>query len=47
VVETAGVVKVMAINPKRLSYLFNNDELNKLCTQMHDTYVEMIEEANL
>ena len=47
VVETAGVVKVMAINPKRLSYLFNNDELNKLCAQMHDLYVEMIEEANL
>lgn len=47
VVETAGKVKVMAINPKRLSYLFNNDELDKLCIQMYDTYVEMIEEANL
>jgi cytochrome c oxidase cbb3-type subunit III len=47
VVETAGKVKVMSINPKRLSYLFNNDELNKLCTQMHDSYVEIIEEANL
>ena len=47
VVETAGKVKVMAINPKRLSYLFNNDELDKLCTQMYNTYVEMIEEANL
>lgn len=47
VVETAGKVRVMSINPKRLSYLFNNDELDKLCTQMHDSYVEIIEEANL
>ncbi len=47
VVEQAGVVKVMAINPKRLSYLFNNDELNRLCGGMHDTYLEIIEEANL
>ncbi len=47
VTETAGKVKVMSINPKRLSYLFNNDELDKLCTQMHDAYVEIIEEAVL
>lgn len=47
VVEEKGVVKVLAINPKRLSYLFNNDELDKLCGAMHDTYVEIIEEANL
>jgi len=47
ITEQAGKVRVMSINPKRLSYLFNNDELNKLCTQMHDTYVEIIEESVL
>ena len=47
VAEQDGKVMIFAINPKRLSYLFNNDELNKLCQQMHDTYVEIIEEASL
>lgn len=47
VTETDGKVKVRSINPKRLSYLFNNDELDKLCTQMHDNYVEIIEESVL
>jgi cytochrome c oxidase cbb3-type subunit 3 len=47
VVEQNGKVKVMAINPKRLAYLFNNAELNKLCVGMADTYTEIIEEATL
>jgi cytochrome c oxidase cbb3-type subunit 3 len=45
--EVKGKVMVSSINPKRLSYLFNNDELDKLCTQMHDAYVEIIEESVL
>lgn len=45
VVEQEDGVKVMAINPKRLSYLFNNAELNRLCDEMTRTYVEIIEEA--
>ncbi len=47
VVEQAGKVRVMAINPKRLAYLFNNAELNKLCSGMADTYTQIIEEATL
>ncbi|MDH5179197.1 MAG: c-type cytochrome [Gammaproteobacteria bacterium] len=47
VVERAGKVQLYAINPKRLSVLFNNNELNKLCTGMYDTYVTILEEASL
>ena len=47
VVEQNGKVLVMAINPKRMSYLFNNDELDILCQKMFDTYEEIIEEATL
>ena len=45
VVEQEDGVKVMAINPKRLAYLFNNAELNRLCEEMTRTYNEIIEEA--
>ena len=47
IVEQAGVVKLYAINPKRLSGLFNNNELNKLCGGMYDTYTDILEEATL
>lgn len=46
-VEHAGKVNVYAINPKRLSSLFNNYELDKLCDEMYDTYTSIIEEATL
>ena len=46
-VEHQGKVLVMAVNPKRLSTVFNNSELNALCEQMYTTYVDMIEEAIL
>lgn len=45
VAEHRGKVLVMTINPKRLSAIFNNSELNDLCTQMHKIYVGLIEEA--
>ena len=35
----------MVINPKRLSAIFNNSELNLLCDQMYKIYVDIIEEA--
>ena len=44
-VEENGKVKVYAVNPKRLSKLFNNYELDKLCNEMYDTYTSIIEEA--
>ncbi|HEC12942.1 MAG TPA: c-type cytochrome [Acidiferrobacteraceae bacterium] len=47
VMEHKGKVLVMTINPKRLSAIFNNSELNRLCEEMSKIYVEMIEEAIL
>lgn len=47
VVEQDGKVIVTAINPKRMGYLFNNDELGILCQQMYEIYIEIIEEATL
>ncbi|NOX42157.1 MAG: DUF302 domain-containing protein [Gammaproteobacteria bacterium] len=45
VVEDKGKVKVMAIDPKRLSNIFNNRQLDEFCTQMHDRYVSLIEDS--
>lgn len=47
VVKRHGKVMVYALNPKHLSYLFNNDELNKLCDNMSQVYISIIEEATL
>jgi cytochrome c oxidase cbb3-type subunit 3 len=47
VAEHNGKVLVMAVNPKRLSAIFNNSELNNLCEQMHQIYNDIIEEATL
>lgn len=43
--ERDGKVSVSAINPKRLSAIFNNSELNQLCDQMYQVYLGIIEEA--
>lgn len=43
--ETDHGVQVMSINPKNLSRLFNNRELDKACQKMHDLYAEIMEEA--
>ncbi|HHO68251.1 MAG TPA: DUF302 domain-containing protein, partial [Gammaproteobacteria bacterium] len=45
VVETAGGVQVMSINPKHLSHLFNNAELDEACERMFKLYNEIMEEA--
>jgi len=47
VVENAGKVKVMASNPRYLSAMYNNDELDKFCDEMHAVYTNIIEEATL
>lgn len=47
VIEQAGEVKIYAINPKRLSGLFNNNELNILCSDMYQTYTDILEESTL
>jgi len=38
-------VVVMAINPKRLSTIFNNAELNELCEEMYKLYNDLLDEA--
>lgn len=48
VVEGAdGTVRLMAINPKYMSRLYNNAELDDACQEMHDIYVSIMEEATL
>lgn len=45
VVEQQGKVQVMSINPRRLSRLFNNNELDQACDEMHRLYTSILEEA--
>ncbi|MFK5915277.1 MAG: c-type cytochrome [Woeseiaceae bacterium] len=44
-IEVNGKVKVMATNPLYLSRLFNNAKLNKLCDEMHQVYIDIVEES--
>jgi cytochrome c oxidase cbb3-type subunit 3 len=43
--EINGKVTVTASNPLYMSQLFNNENLHKLCAEMHDLYVEIVEES--
>ena len=47
VIENNGKVQVSTINPKRLSQLFNNHELDEYCDQMYDAYNALLEDATL
>lgn len=47
VTENNGKVQMMSINPKHLSQLFNNSELNESCDKMHDVYTNILEDASL
>ncbi len=42
-----GVVEIIAMNPKFMSRLYNNGELDGLCDQMTAIYEEILEEATL
>ncbi len=42
-----GTVQLMAINPKYMSRLYNNAELNDACQEMTDIYISIMEEATL
>ena len=44
-IENNGKVTVMASNPLYMSRLFNNEELNKLCKDMYDIYVDIVKES--
>lgn len=45
VIEKDGKTIVMATNPLYMSRLFNNENLDKLCQEMHDLYTDIIEES--
>lgn len=45
VVERRGKVIVMSVNPKRLTSLFNNAELDPLTEQMYRLYNDILDEA--
>jgi cytochrome c oxidase cbb3-type subunit 3 len=47
ILQTKGKVLVMSVNPKRLSAIFNNSELNRMCEEMTKIYTDIIEEATL
>ena len=47
VVEQGGKVRMMAANPKRLSRLFNNSELNRMCTELSRMYRAIMDDATL
>lgn len=47
VTEQDGKVQMMSINPKHLSQLFNNNELDESCDQMHEVYTSILEDASL
>ena len=45
--EHDGKVSVSTINPKRLSEIFNNNELNQLCDRMYHVYADILDEATM
>ena len=47
VVEQGGKVRMMAANPKRLSQLFNNSELNRMCNELTRMYRTIMDDATL
>jgi len=47
VVQDKSGVKVYAMNPKFMSRLYNNEELDSACTKMHDVYENILEDATL
>ncbi len=47
VYDDDGHIKVSTANPKRLSRLFNNEQLNEACDRMYDAYYSIMEEATL
>lgn len=47
VIEHDNKVLMLTINPKHLSQLFNNNELDTSCDQMHEVYTSILEDASL
>jgi cytochrome c oxidase cbb3-type subunit III len=47
IIEKDGKVQVSTINPRRLSGLFNNHELDEYCDEMFEVYSTLLEDATL
>lgn len=47
IIEKDGKVQLSTINPKRLSKLFNNHELDASCDEMYEIYSTLLEDAAL
>jgi len=47
ITEENDAVKMMSINPKHLSQLFNNNELDESCDKMYELYTNILEDASL
>ena len=47
VIERDGKVQLSTINPKRLSQLFNNHELDASCSEMYEIYNALLEDSTL
>jgi len=47
VLHLNGKVQISTINPKRLSKLFNNHELDEYCDEMFEVYSTLLEDATL
>jgi cytochrome c oxidase cbb3-type subunit 3 len=47
VIERDGKVQISTINPKRLSKLFNNHELDQYCEEMFEIYNTLLEDATI
>lgn len=45
--DKEGKVHLMSINPKYMSRMFNNVELDESCQKMHDLYTSIMEDATL
>ncbi len=46
-VREGGVTRIMAVNPKRISRIFNNRELIRACGEMKEIYEQILDEASL
>jgi cytochrome c oxidase cbb3-type subunit III len=42
-----GTVELLSVNPRYMSGVFNNAELDESCSRMYDTYTAIMEEATL
>lgn len=47
IVREGNVTRIMAVNPKRMSGIFNNSELTRACSEMKGIYEQILEEASL